>query len=197
MNRARIRVDSRSGVAKALAVVIVMLMALPAARAATLGGVSVPDQATVMGKTLVLNGVGLRTASILNVKVYVIGLYLESKRADPKAIIESSQTKRVAMHFVRDVSAKQLRDGWSQAFEKNYADVASIKAEIEKFNQSMRDAKNGDSIVLDFSGETVDVSFNGTKVDSVNGSAFQRAALGIWLGPKPPNEELKAGILGN
>ena len=138
-----------------------------------------PDQTTVNGKSLVLNGLGMRTATFLKVKVYVIGLYLESRSSDAKAIIGSDHTKRIAMHFVHDVTAKELREGWSEGFEGNYKDVASIKEEISQFNASMRDVKSGDSIVLDFSGDTVDVLINATKIDSIKGNAFQQAALGI------------------
>lgn len=190
----RIRgIDFRTAIAVTLTMA---LFTLPPVRAATLSGVNMPDQSTVNGKTLVLNGLGTRTATFLKVKVYVIGLYLENKSSDAKAIIESNQAKRINMHFVHDVTAKELRDGWSEAFESNYKDVASIKDEISKFNASMRDVKSGDSIVLDFSGDTVDVLINATKIDSIKGNAFQQAALGIWLGPKPPNKDLKAGILG-
>ncbi len=189
-------IDYRTAIAITLAMVLVTLKTLSPVHAATLGGVDMPDQTTVNGNTLVLNGLGMRTATFLKVKVYVIGLYLESKSSDAKAIIESNQAKRIELHFVHDVTAKQLRDGWSEAFEKNYQDVASIEGEIAKFNASMRDVKSGDSIVLEFSGDKVDVLINATKIDSIKGNAFQKAALSIWLGPKPPNKDLKAGILG-
>ncbi len=166
------------------------------ASAATLEGVSVPDQATVDGKSLMLNGLGLRTATMLKVKVYVIGLYLESKSSDAEAIISLSGPKRIEMHFMRAVTAKQLRDGWSEAFEANYKKLDSIKAEIEKFNASMRDVKSGDLIALDFTADAVEVSLNGAKIDSVPGADFQQAALSIWLGRKPPNKGLKEGLLG-
>jgi hypothetical protein len=164
--------------------------------AATLEGVDFPDQATVGGKTLALNGLGLRTATMLKVKVYVIALYLETKSSDANAIIASPETKRIAMHFVHAVTADDLRDAWKEGFEANYKDVGSIKAEIEKFNASMRDVAKGDEMVLDFNGDTVEVSVKGVKIDTVSGAAFQRAALSIWLGSKPPNEELKTGLLG-
>lgn len=177
-------------------VVLITLLALSPARAATLAGVSFPDDATVGGKTVMLNGLGLRTATMLKVKVYVIGLYLESKSGDPQAIIESSGNKRIAMQFVHKVTAEKLRGGWTEGFEDNTRDVAGIKDQIAKFNASMRDVKSGDSIVLDFSGDTVEVLINDTRIDTVTGKAFQQAALAIWLGPKPPNEALKQGILG-
>jgi hypothetical protein len=177
-------------------VVLVTVGALSPAGAATLAGVSLPDQATVEGKTLVLNGLGIRTATMLKVKVYVIGLYLESKSSDPQAIIASSGNKRIAMHFVHDVSAEKLRGGWTEGFQDNTRDVAAIKDEIAKFNAGMRDVKSGDSIVLDFPGDRVDVLINDTRIDSIAGKAFQQAVLAIWLGPKPPNDALKEGILG-
>ncbi len=80
-------VDFKTAMATALAMVLVTLMTLSPVRAATLSGVNMPDQKTVNGKTLVLNGLGMRTATFLKVKVYVIGLYLESKSSDDKAII--------------------------------------------------------------------------------------------------------------
>jgi hypothetical protein len=177
-------------------VLFVALGAVFSAHGATLAGVSLPDQGTVGGKAVVLNGLGLRTATMLKVKVYVIGLYLESKSSDPQAIIASAGNKRIAMHFVHDVSADKLRDGWSEGFRDNAGDVAGLKDEIAQFNASMRDVKEGDSIVLDFSGDNVDVLINDASIDSVAGKAFQQAVLAIWLGPKPPNDALKQGILG-
>lgn len=184
------------GIAVMLLSAVVPVTALSPVGAATLEDVNLPDQATVDGKTLVLNGLGLRTATMLKVKVYVIGLYLETKSSDAKAIIASTGPKRIEMHFVHDVEADKLRDGWSEGFENNYDDVASIKGEIEKFNASMRDVKSGDVIALDFTADAVVVTVNGAKIDSIPGAVFQQAALSIWLGPEPPNDGLKKGILG-
>jgi hypothetical protein len=175
---------------------MITLATLSPVRAATLAGVNLPDQATVGGKTVVLNGLGIRTATFLKVKVYVIGLYLESKSGDPQAIIASAENKRIAMHFVHAVSADKLRGGWTEGFEANTRDVDAIKDEIATFNASMRDVKSGDSVVLDFAGDKMDVLINDSRIDSVAGKVFQRAVLAIWLGPKPPNEALKQGILG-
>jgi hypothetical protein len=184
------------GTRTAAVVAMASLIALSAVRATTLEGVSFPDQATVGEKTLVLNGLGLRTATILKVKVYVIGLYLEEKSSDANAIIESKQSKRLAMQFVHDVTADKLRSGWEEGFKDNYKDVGSIEGEIAQFNATMQDVKEGDSIELDFSGDIVDIMVKGAKADSVDGSAFQQALLAIWLGPKPPGDALKDGLLG-
>lgn len=180
----------------AAAITVISWLALSTAHAATLEGVSFPDEATVGGKALMLNGLGLRMATVLKVKVYVIALYLEEKNGDAEAIIESKQNKRLAMQFVHDVTAEKLRKGWEEGFKDNYKDVGSIEGEIEKFNATMQDVKEGDSIELDFSGDVVDIVVKGSKADSVNNSAFQQALLAIWLGPNPPGDALKDGILG-
>ena len=55
---------------------LALFLALPAA-AGTLAGVTLPDKADVDGKSLVLNGMGLRKKLVI--KVYVGGLYLPQK----------------------------------------------------------------------------------------------------------------------
>jgi hypothetical protein len=164
--------------------------------AATVADVSVPDTATVGGQDLVLNGAGVREATLLKVKVYVMGLYLPAKSQDADAIIRSDGNKRITMHFVRDVGAKDLRKGWTEGFEKNYPDVKMIQGEIDKFNASMRDVKEGEVITLDFADQSLDVSIGGQQIDSIEGKSFQEAVLAIWLGSKPPNNSLKSGVLG-
>jgi hypothetical protein len=196
---ARIMRGSRAGpffAGAALATALVASLAPSPVRAATLVGVELPDQATVGGKILDLNGLGLRTATFLKVKVYVIGLYLERKSRDADAIIESHESKRIQMHFVRNVSAETGRDAIMKGFKNNTEDLTSISDEIASFDADVRDMRTGDTMVLDFSGDTVDVVINGIKVDSVRGRPFQRALLGIWLGAKPIDKDLKQGILG-
>lgn len=180
----------------ALSVVLVSLMSVTTVQAGTLAGVTMADQATIGDKSLVLNGIGVRTATMMKVKVYVIGLYLQSKSSDAKEIINSNLAKRIEMQFVRDVSAEDLKKGWSEGFKNNAGDLVNIQSEILKFNSSMRDMKEGDRLVIEFDMSHVVVSINDEKIKTIAGATFQRALLRIWLGPKPPNKELKAGILG-
>jgi len=64
---------------------VVLLLALSTGPvlAATLAGVELPGTETVDGTKLVLNGMGLREATVLRVKAYVGGLYLEKPSSDP------------------------------------------------------------------------------------------------------------------
>lgn len=164
--------------------------------AGSIADVDFEDQVTVGGKSLQLNGMGLRTATALKVKIYAIGLYLEEKNPDPKAIIQSAGNKRIRMHWMHDVSADDITEGWTEGFENNTKDISGIKAEIERFNASMQDMEDGGELVLDISGGKVEVLINGTSVETIEGDEFLQALLAIWLGPKPPNKPLKKGILG-
>lgn len=118
--------------------------------------------------------------------MYVIGLYLEKTSADARQIIGSSEDKRIVMHFVHDVTADELRDGWKEGFEKNYPNAAAVQDSIDQFQASMDDAEKGDVIELDFVSYRVDVKVKGVQKASIDGRDFQQAVLSIWLGPHPP-----------
>ena len=55
-------------------------------------GVKVPDSVKAGGTDLVLNGLGIRKATFLKVKVYVAGLYLPQKSGDAGKIIGAWST---------------------------------------------------------------------------------------------------------
>ena len=67
-----------------------LLAALPAS-ALEVAGVKVADSITVDGKTLQLNGAGLRTKSFPKVKVYVAALYVTEPSTDPAALVALEQ----------------------------------------------------------------------------------------------------------
>ena len=69
----------------ALSVAFALGLAAEAAAAKELAGATMPDTLTVAGKTLKLNGMGLRKKAIF--KVYVGGLYLEAPSKDAAAIL--------------------------------------------------------------------------------------------------------------
>lgn len=169
---------------------------LPAAYAASEAGVTLPDSAVVEGRTLTLNGLGVRKATMFKVKVYVMGLYLETPSRDPAAIIGSDRTKRIVLRFIRDVGAGDLRDAWQTGFERNAPNLGAVRAGLERLKAGMRDVQDGESLILDLIGDRVEVALGNDARYSITGRAFQEALLAVWLGPHPPNDELKQGILG-
>ena len=61
-----------------------------------------PPTMPAESRTLSLNGVGTRKATIFKVKVYDAALYLEKKSKNAEEILDSNQIKRVDMFFLRD-----------------------------------------------------------------------------------------------
>ncbi len=146
------------------------------------------------GQDLVLNGTGLRKA-IFGIKVYRAGLYLKEKTNDADKAINAPVPKYLEMKFVHDVSADKLKGAWTDAIKDNNTDAAKVQAQLEKLNSVMKDVKEGDSLSFTFTGKSVKVAFGETVAATIDGSDFQTALIRVWLGPKPPNEDLKKGLL--
>ena len=59
-----------------------------------------------------LNGIGLRTFSVLGIRIYVAGLYLERRNSDTDTILHSQERKMLHIRFLRDVGAEDARKAW-------------------------------------------------------------------------------------
>jgi len=170
-----------------------LFVASPASAQMTKAGKSFAATQSVGGETLVLNGVGVRKATFLKVKVYAAGLYLPEKSSDAKAILNADQKWRIVMKLVRDADAESLREGFIEAFKKN--GNAGLKKSITKLNTFISDMKKGDVVTITYE------PGKGTKVSHKNGGGrvkgkvLGKAMLQIWLG-NPPNKSLKTGMLG-
>src|SRR5262252_7546323 len=160
----------------------------------TLAGVTLPDTAQVGNRTLVLNGMGLRKKYM--VKVYIAGLYLEQKSSDPGAILKADAAKRIVMHFVRGVSKNQIVDAFSESFEDNSPDAKqTLKVEIGQFLGGLDSVKDGDEMFLTYlPGTGTTVAINGKEKLTIAAPAFAPVLFSVWLGPKPPSSDLKAGL---
>jgi hypothetical protein len=161
-------------------------------------GISVPDQQQVAGTPLVLNGLGLRQATMLKVNVYVAALYTAKATPDPSAILGSSTPKQLVLHFVRDVGAADLNKAWEEGFEANAkAQLPALRQRLETLKSWMADMKNGQRLTFTHApGKGIQVDVGGAAKGTIEGDDFARAFLSIWLGPHPPNAGLKAGLLG-
>ena len=166
--------------------------------AGELAGVSLPDQVMVEGRTLVLNGMGLREATILRLHVYVAGLYLETRSGDASQIMIPGGTKRLVLRFVRDVGRSSLVDAWNDGFAKAIGtELTGLQDRLATLNAWMVDVKRGDTLVFtQIPGRGVVVEVKGQAKGTIAGADFSRALWAIWLGDRPPNEQLKVGLLG-
>jgi Chalcone isomerase-like len=179
----------------AFALTGLFLAARPLA-AKELAGVKLPDTLSAGDKTLTLNGLGLRKKAIF--KVYVGGLYLEAPSKDAAAIVAADAAKAVRMHFLRDLKKTQLTEGFSEGFEANAKEkAASQKASIDKMLALVPDVKEGETISFVYVPGRGTTLYAGEKaLGTFEGKEFSDAVFSIWLGTKPPSEDLKKGMLG-
>ena len=181
-----------------LAAVLVVSAVLPlgtTALAGELSGVTLPDTLKAGEKTLKLNGLGLRKKAVF--KVYVGGLYLESPSKDAGAILTADQAKAIRMHFLRDLTKAQLVEAFQEGFEANVKDRAPQKAAFDRMLALVPDVKEGATLTFAYvPGKGTTLSAGSKELGVFEGKGFADAVFAIWLGPKPPSEDLKKGMLG-
>lgn len=173
-----------------------MILTLSFALAATLAGVTMPDTATVGTEPVVLNGLGLREKYTID--IYVGGLYLRNPTRSGTAAIAADEPKRVVMQFIyRAVTRQQMLDtfyeGFGDAAKGAHADsVAKMQSWVPADG-----VKRGDRIAFDYApGAGTTMTLNGRALGNIPGAEFMKLVFGIFLGPRPPTEALKAGLLG-
>jgi hypothetical protein len=161
---------------------------------AELDGVRFEDRVTLEETELVLNGAGMRLATIFNIKAYAAALYVPRKTKDAAEILRAETPKQVIMVFRRDVPKNRA----AKTFREHVAANASktITRELESLEQWIPDFARGDRLTvtcLPGSGVTITAS---NKKESLRGSAeFGTALLSMWIGPKPVDEDLRTAML--
>lgn len=162
-----------------------------------LAGVNMPDTMSAGEKSLKLNGLGLRKKGGL-IKVYVGGLYLEAPSKDAAAILAADAPKAVRMHFLRNLKKSQLTEAFSEGFEANSKErAAAQKAALDKMLALVPDVKEGETLSFVYVPGKGTTFFAGDKaLGTFEGKDFADVVFLLWLGPKPPSEDLKKGMLG-
>ncbi len=150
-----------------------------------------------------LLGVGLRTKTILKVKVYAIALYvadaalagpLKGKTAPALAheLVWGDFPKEVHLHLVRDVSASQMQEAIRDALEK------ADKARTDQFVSYFSDIKTGEEYVLRWAtGGTLETIAKGAPKPPIADKNFAAAVFGIWLGDEPVQDDIKRDLIGH
>jgi hypothetical protein len=167
-------------------------------RASECAGVRMPDTVKVKGAILVLNGMGERTATIFSVSVYVGSLYLEKRTHSAKEVLSKTTAKHMVLHFVRDVDQSEMADAIEKGVRKNAGNEAGeAHKQIQKFTKKMPPLKKGMSLFFTyFPGSGLDIWADNVHVITFEDENICEILFRVWFGPEPPNEKLKAGMLG-
>ena len=177
---------------------ICCVVALSTARvhAREVSGVRMPEEVSVAGKELRLNGMGVLKKAIF-FKVYVVGLYLKTPTTDAGVAIAADEAKRIVIsmrsHVSRESFVKEVEAG---IMRNSGPEMPRLRARLDLLEHELPALKKGD--VLDFTylpgGGTV-MRCQGHEL-TIPGKDFADALFSAWLGPKPFNGTLKRELLG-
>ena len=162
-------------------------------------GVRFPEK---IGETTLL-GVGLRTKSVLKVKVYAVGLYVADSalagslkdKTGPalyRELVWGDFPKEIHLRLVRDVSASQMQEAIRDALEK------ADKARTDQFVSYFSDIKTGEEYVLRWAaGGTLETIAKGVPKPPIADKNFAAAVFGIWLGDEPIQDDIKRDLIAH
>jgi hypothetical protein len=164
-------------------------------------GIRFDDAARVGGKTLQLNGTGLRAVFI--VKGYVAGLYLPEKARNAAVVLGDRGPKRLQIRVLREVEPDDIIKALGSGIRRNHTDaqlqsLADRLGQLDRTIVEVGTAHKGDVINLDFSPDTgTVVAINGTpRGRPIPGEDLYQAVLRAFLGDRPVDADLKRGLLG-
>lgn len=177
-----------------------LLLSLPGrALARDIEGVHFDDTLTVGGQSYVLNGVGVRHATIFRVSVYAAGLYLPSASHDQSHILATSTPKHLIAIFRRDVGRDQARDAFRDSIRNAAGSgAAAIEGEITRFAAWIPAFAEHQRLVATFTpGSGIELSASAASAHLHANEAFGTAVFGMWVGSHPADDELRRGLLGD
>lgn len=185
---------------KSLCFLLALALLPGAGTTASIAGVELPDTVHIKGleRPLLLNGAGVRKKFFI--AVYVGGLYLAERQTGVGSLLREPLANRVVMRFVyREVSRRQLEEGWREGFANNLPaeTLAVLQQRLDRFVSLFGDMREGDTVWLDFvPGRGTEVTINGVARGTIAGDDFNLALLAVWLGDNPVTEALKNAMVG-
>jgi hypothetical protein len=186
--------------ASLLTAAALMVGALPTAQAVEVSGIKLEDTMTVAGKSLVLNGAGIRYKLV---KVYAVGLYLTEKENAGADILALGGPKRFKIVLMRDLSSDEFGQAFLTGINKNLDkdEKAKFVNQLVKLGEVFNEVdgiKKGDTVIGDFvPGSGTTFTINGKSVGApLPDPAFYSAILRIWIGNSPADPSLKPLLLG-
>ena len=166
-----------------------------------IAGVRFDPVVQLAGQALRLNGTGLRAVAWL--KCYAAGLYLARPAADAEAAVAQAGAKRLQLRLLVDVPVDEFVKAFHKGVERNTpADQqAALADRMARFDAQLRplgQVSKGDLVNLDLMpGLGLLCWHNGRQLGpAIPGDDFYAALLRIFLGERPVDDALKAGLLG-
>jgi len=155
---------------------------------------------SLAGSELLLNGTGVRAVAWF--KGYAAGLYLRSPTRDAEQAVAQAGPKRLQLRLLQDVPAAEFVKAFRKGVERNapaaeLPRLAERMARFEALVGALGQVRKGDLINLDLEpGRGMAFSVNGTlRGEAIAGEDFFAALLRSFVGDRPYDSKLKAGLL--
>ena len=174
-----------------------LTLCAPLANALDMAGVRFAETRELDGRTLVLNGAGLREYGWMKIDVYAAALWLPAPALDADALLSSPELKLIEVHLLRDASAETTREAWRRYLDANcVAPCVLPQAQTARFLALLPPTVRGDVQSYRFENDRVTLHRNGALIGEVEGGDFARRLLATWIGAVPTSEHLKRALLG-
>ncbi len=174
---------------------LAILLFASSATGAEVAGITLEPAVSLNGKSLSLNGFGVRKKFFLN--VYAGALYTAKRVSTVEELLRDRDDKLVRMQFLRGVSKEKITDAFAEGFRNNSPAVAGT-AEAGTFLSFFKDDfRKGDVVDLVLGADgAVSAKRNGKVLGTIGSPKLAEAILLIYVGPRPADPDLKKGLLG-
>jgi hypothetical protein len=160
-----------------------------------------PNEVTLAGQKLSINGYGMRFR--FGFRVYAAALYTPSKMTKNEDVIKPTVAKRLHLVAQRDVKSDDFGRLFSRGMEDNSTKevFSRLIPGVLRMGAIFADAKQfakGDVIIVDnVPGTGLVISFRGKQQgEPIKEPEFAENFFKIWFGAKPADEQLRKALLG-
>lgn len=158
-------------------------------------------RAVVAGAELWLNGTGVRAVAWF--KGYAAGLYLPEPATTAEQAVAMRGPKRLQLRMLHEAPAAEFVKAFSKGMARNAStvEVERLAARMDRFEALITQAgqvRKGDVIDLDHDPEEGTLfGLNGAlRGEAIPGDDFYGTLLRSFIGERPYDARLKAGLLG-
>jgi hypothetical protein len=155
---------------------------------------------TLAGTELLLNGTGVRAVAWF--KGFAAGLYLREAGRSAAQVLAQAGPKRLQLRMLHEVPADEFMKAFQKGVTRNAApaELPLLAARMESFARrvaALGKVRKGDRVDLDLEpGRGTVFSVNGTlQGEAIAGDDFYAALLRSFVGDRPYDSRLKAGLL--
>ncbi|MDO9075540.1 MAG: chalcone isomerase family protein [Rubrivivax sp.] len=155
----------------------------------------------VAGSELLLNGTGVRAVAWF--KGYAAALYLRNPASTAAQAVSQPGPKRLQLVMLHKVPAEEFVKAFRKGLQRNTpeAELPPLRGRMAQFEAQVAatsTVQKGDVVDLDFEpGRGTAFRLNGTlRGEAIAGEEFYAALLRSFVGDRPYDRELRAGLLG-